>query len=273
MKDPPRLSNDKDRQLALLLRAAQSERPPRRALEKTLATLSAGSAVIGASQAAAAGTAGKVAVWTITKWACGGLVSGLVTVGGAELVKHELREQARDSTAIGAHRPRPALPRTRAPSAANRPLPPASAELEAAPPPRAGYEPLPLPAPNAHTPATKIPERSAPAGRTPRDAPGVETDPAIAIEVKLIDEARRALAMGRARDALVSLARYRVQAPNRSLGPEAQYLEMEAQLALGDRDAARREAEALIARYPTAPQVARARWVLGDQIEAELGLP
>jgi hypothetical protein len=106
--------------------------------------------------------------------------------------------------------------------------------------------------------------RQQPSTTVPSAAPSPEFDSAIEVEVRLIDEARRDVAQGRARDALDALGRYAREAPSRRLAPEAAYLELEANVLLGDHDAAARSARSLLDRYPTGPHAARARKVLGQ---------
>ncbi len=244
MSDPPRLCDDHNPRIAALLRAAQREPHPERDFEKALAAVGAGGALIGASQSAAAATAiGKVGFWSLAKWAGVGLVSGLVTVGGAHVAEKML---------------------------ASTPVPPVTPteriEQRVAAP---AAQPVPISEAQPEAPVT-VPQRAAPIARnanpvaTPAAGSAPKTDP-VTVEVLLIDEARRALARGRAQEALAALARYRAEAPTQRLLPEARYLEMEAYLAKGDAAAARRAAQTLIERYPSAPHAARARWVLGDQ--------
>jgi hypothetical protein len=291
MKDPPRLSNDGDRHIANLLGAARAERAPARAIEKTLAAVGATSAVLGAGSAAA-GTATKIAAWTIAKWACGGVIGGLVTMAGAELVKEGLHEPQRGVGSVPAqtaHRSSAASPAlaTRAELARTQPAPPepARAALRSTEPahPAVTAERSRALAP-ADSEASSIRERAREQGSTDADEPRsanareapvapLEVDPAITVEVRLIDAARRALDVGDASAALRNVAEYRNQPHHQTLAPEAQYLEMEAYLALGDRASARRAARLLIARYPGAPHVRRARWVLDDQSDPKRGLP
>ena len=245
MSDPPRLCDDHNPRIAALLRAAQHEPHPERDLEKALAAVGSGGALIGVSQSAAAATAiGKVGFWSLAKWTGAGLVSGLVTVGGAH-VAEQMLAPAPDPAASVTEK---VEQRVAAPEA--RPE-----RVSEAPPGAAVTLPAQRAAPiarNANPVATPA------AGSTPKADP-------VTVEVLLIDEARRALAGGRAQEALATLARYRREAPTQRLAPEARYLEMEAYLAIGDTAAARRAAQILIERHPGAPHTARARWVLGDR--------
>jgi hypothetical protein len=263
MIDPPRLSEDGDLALSLVVRAGQNELPPGRAFEKTLAAVAAGGTVLGATQAAlATTTAAKIGTWTLVKWVGIGVVSGVATMGGAEIVKRELGAGGEETTALIA----PAAPNQRAGAA---PFPPSRTPV--IPPDVPAEEASPEPTANRARAATPLAPLEKPA---PLSAPraGSESESAIAAEVKLIDEARQALGTGRTSEALGALARYRAQTTSRTLAPEAQYLQMEAELAAGDAASARRSAEALLARYPHGAHAARARWLLGDRSAADRGL-
>jgi hypothetical protein len=100
-------------------------------------------------------------------------------------------------------------------------------------------------------------------------APGVPTDSGIVIdaetlaqEVRSVDQARAALAAGRAAAALTALDEYERRYSKRRFAPEALYLRMEALVSLERNTEARAVAERLLARYPMSPQGARAREVL-----------
>jgi TolA-binding protein len=97
-------------------------------------------------------------------------------------------------------------------------------------------------------------------------APTTERAPqgvSIAEEVRTIDRARRALAAGRAREALRELEHYQARWPNGALSAEALVLRVEAKLKLGDRPAAEREARALINAHPNSRHADRLRALLG----------
>jgi hypothetical protein len=248
VSDPLRLSDERDPTLALLLRAGQKEMPPRRALEKTLAGLGAATTIIGTSHAAAAAvTAGKLGVWTLAKWAGAGVLSGLFTIGAVELVQHagESSRTPPPTTAVS-------TPKT----------------SREAVQPRRGAVTLPAPAPAPPSPAVEgrdvAAEKGLPQTRAAQrvEPAASESDAMIALEVALVDEARRALRAGRATQALDALNRYRSQVKRPRLGPETQYLEMEALFAAGNVAAARRAAGALLERHPNGPHAARARLIL-----------
>jgi hypothetical protein len=254
MNDPPRLCHDINPRIAALLRAGQDEPHPDRDLQRALAAVGSAGAVIGASQSAAAVTAiGKVGAWSLAKWAGAGLVSGLVTLGGAQVAERLLEpEPAPASASPGGGIERSPAPPVAATAHAT------TARVPAHDPPRQQTAPD-SPASRAATPA-----RAAP----PRPVSSAPSPDSMIIEVQLIDEARRALGQGRPREALAALGRYHAEAPTRRLAPEARYLEMEAYLAAGNTAAARRAAATLLERHPGGPHSARARWVLGDQTKA-----
>jgi hypothetical protein len=274
--DPLRLSDDADPALAHLLRAGQREMPPRHALEKTVASLGATTTVIALSHAASAAvTAGKLGIWTLAKWAGVGVVSGIVTIGGVELVQH----------GIESNRPQAAADTSAAtPKAVERVIDPRhGTKAFAAPVPSPGSEsapvlPQPTPPTQGRGPLVAGGHRRDVSGGKPSDQVGVpptrrpepvasEFDSTISIEIGLIDEARRALRAGRATSALVALNRHRTEVRRPRLAPEAQYLEMEALFAAGNSAAAERAARALLERYPKGPHAARAQSILAARGE------
>jgi hypothetical protein len=247
--DPRRLSDEADHELALLLRAGQRELPPGRALEKTIAGLGAATTVIGASHAAlAAVSVAKLGMWTLAKWAGVGMLGGVATIGGLELVQLEVAPPAAPvATAT--------LPRVHSRSTPPSPAP-AAAFAAAAPP--AG-EPAPA---RVATPSVSR-ATTAPVQRPPTP-PAAESaaDSAISVEIGWIDQARRALRAGDAPAALAALNRYHAEVKRPRLAPEAQYLEMEALRAAGHDGAARQAAARLLASAPRGPHAARARAIL-----------
>jgi hypothetical protein len=131
------------------------------------------------------------------------------------------------------------------PGAIGNELPPAPTATHALPPPPVATADGPRP------PAAD----SVGAGMNPSGAPSSS----IAAEVMVVDRARGALRDGRPREALVELARYRQQWPLGVLTPEVTVLQIEAELRLGARDAARRRARDLVATQPNSRYAARLR--------------
>ena len=260
MTEPLRFADDVDPALARLLRAGQAEAPPAHALRKTLAGLGAATTVLGASQVAGAAVqVGKLGVWSLAKWVGAGVLSGVVTIGGVELVQHGIEVSQRDSaaeTASVAPAPKPA-----GGAAEQR-----RGELPSEPPALApspiehSNNPAPLAGPAEPKPSGLVRPASSP--RLERDV--LEVDSTMALEIALIDEARRALQAGRATATLEALRRHRAEVKRQRLAPEARYLEMEALFVAGNRSAAQAAARALLATYSKGPHAERARAILGE---------
>lgn len=87
-------------------------------------------------------------------------------------------------------------------------------------------------------------------------------DSSLADELALLDQARRAVADGRAATALEVLKTHARKFPRGALRDEAAVLRMEAYVLAGDRDRARTSAEAFLERAPDSPQRARVRSLL-----------
>ncbi len=81
----------------------------------------------------------------------------------------------------------------------------------------------------------------------------------IAEEVSMVDQARQALRQGRPNDAFAQLKRYQERWPGGVLATEVVVLRVEAELALDEREAARRDARAFIAAQPSSRYAARLR--------------
>jgi hypothetical protein len=127
-----------------------------------------------------------------------------------------------------------------------------------------------LPAvPSAHASSTS---RTRPTASAARDveAPAPGSDPTIDsldAELAALRRARGFLRSGDPVQALDELARYSARWPQGRLGPEADALAVDAELAAGRSDAARTRADAFLAKHgdsPLAPRVRRLR----DQLES-----
>jgi hypothetical protein len=274
MTEPPRrLSEEANAPGSALLRAAQSEAPPSTVLERTLAAVAAASAASLVPTAAAAKTV-KSGTALALKYALLGFATGVVVVGGAEAIHHAATRPSASATSapaivasgqqLGAAAAREAAsasagvgvvdvwPGPSATETSNLPFfPEETAD--------SGNRAVSRRAARAETDSVRaIDPRAIPSGAVP----SVEADSAMEVEVRLLDEARTRLAEGRGRDALAVLGRYAREAPSQRLAPEAWYLEMEANHALGDRTAAMRSAQGLLERYPDGPHAARAKKIL-----------
>lgn len=87
--------------------------------------------------------------------------------------------------------------------------------------------------------------------------------PSIAREIRALDRVRALLARGDGRRALAELDRYRVEAPRGALGQEATLLRIEALVAAGDKQGARRLAQRFLSEHPGTPHATRVRALTG----------
>jgi hypothetical protein len=253
------LSEQLQGQAGLLLRSAQKDAPPDSVVAATLTAVSANAVAASLTSALAAKAKTKSSL-LLVKALLGGFAGGIVVVGGVEAIHHAVTKPERAPEHAAAESSLAGRARTHI---ASRPVIAPAEAPELAPP---GEALKSLPAPTAHSVAPPVSARHAavlpePAGTRP-EAPVPVTDPAMELEVRLLDEARSALSAHRGRDVLDALDRYARQAQSRRLAPEAAYLEMEAYVLLGDRAAALRSARDVLARYPGGPHVARARRIL-----------
>ncbi len=257
----------------------------------TGATTAVGTTVAGAAGVASAGKATSVVVASaLVKW---GLVGGALvaaSVAGTAVVKRAARhdETERAQATLTAQAPMTRGPAT---SSVNGPLNAAQASpntAEAAPStPEAAPDttdaspegaksanPSPLAAPLAASAPSAVLHPSVRTARKALVTPAAPANEAaapmdaerLAEEVALVDRARGALARGDARGTLGALDDYDARFTPRKFVPEALYLRMEALLRLGQTSAARAVAERLATNYPSSPNAARARQVLGASI-------
>lgn len=263
-----------------LLRAASAELPADASMSRTLTALGLGAGATGAATTASAATAstatagagavsvskavGVVASGMLVKW---GLLGGALLVagvGGTAVVKRvAARSEARDTRAAVARyvaSPSRQLGMQTHEAQSVETAPNAASTGESNAPDGAST----VRAAAATSPPTTKPHKalvraeSAPAAsEAPIDAER------LAEEVALVDRARGALARGDAPGTLAALDDYDARFTRRKFAPEALYLRMEALLRLGRADAARSAAERLATTYPSSPNAARARQVLG----------
>jgi hypothetical protein len=89
-------------------------------------------------------------------------------------------------------------------------------------------------------------------GVAPRERARARTS-SLAIEVRSLDAARARLGAGDASGALRLLVQHRQRFGTGSFGPEALFLQMQAERALGDGTAARRTARQILEQFPSGP--------------------
>lgn len=257
------MDSDAPPDIEQMLRAAQDETPGSRLVDRTLAACGAGVVAAGLTHSAAAATfvhgtsvAGKAVgaaagttsvasgiVAVAAKWTVVGVLAAGGVTGGALGVRELSRPAPRSSATVQPTRERPAHA---ARSRAGIPI---------------GAREVPEPTTSAHS----EPMSANAASQRPASPADVDSDAPLVAEVVAIDEARARLARGDPRAALRFLNGYDQRFPERHLAPEALYLRMQALHQLGDQAGAKACAERLVSRYPTAPQVGRARELLSDQ--------
>lgn len=290
MKGPPRLADAQSDPLVVsMLTAARRERPDARGAERALSALGVSATALAASKPALGIAAGHVGALAYGKWLAVGFATGVAVLGSGQAAYRAAAGPAvNDAEAVavssGAMR-KPATPN--GPHTATNPEPP---DVRQKPTIASGGEPRSpvLPAKkSAHSTyaseqVTKAaPQRAVAAPDTPSSLDGVpqlgvstpargsavaaSTQSALARELALIDEARRALSSGRPMDAVQTLDRYEQEWPSGHLRRDAAYLRMESHAASGNRVAAVRAAAALLELYPRGAYAERARAVLGDQ--------
>jgi hypothetical protein len=165
-------------------------------------------------------------------WLKAGVVALAVAGGGVAVWKLTSTEEA---------------PAPRAPAVATAPSIARAAPASAAP--ELGAIPEPV---ASEAPARAQPARSAPT--QPRDR--------LAEEEAILEEARSLLASSPAR-ALGLLQRHRARYPSGQLAAERMFLSVDCLRRLGRRTEAQREADALVARYPSSAYARRAPLLLG----------
>jgi TolA-binding protein len=246
--DPERLRNEAESPNArTLLSAARDEQPSEALLERTLLAVGAGSAVFGASAGASAATTATSAkasgLLGAAKWLGVGALGGALLTTAAYETRDALRPAAPLNSTVT-----PAVNRVSEPRALPEHHDPAKTE-DLAEPTATQRAAVPL----------------APAGAA-TSTPKAERDRALALaaEVAALDAARQALSGGDPSRALSLLDAYRNRFPEAQLLPEALHIRMEALYARGDRAAAARIAERLLAGFPLSPHVARARRIAAE---------
>jgi hypothetical protein len=244
-----------------LIRSAQADAPAPGAKLKLLAMVSSGAAVAGAAgvahaaavtvggkavttgsaattaaatQSVALGSVGKAATLSLVKWLGAGALAGTVLSAGATAVmpNRSARIEARTAAAV---RPAP----TGAQHAARTPA----------------LAPVDVPPPQLDETSEHV-EAALPAASAGVPKPDVVN------ELKLLDDARKAVASGDARAALVALDARDAKHGAGTLGPEAEVLRVEALVASGQKQAAAARAQRFLSRHAGSPHAGRVRTLL-----------
>jgi hypothetical protein len=279
-RDLPRLLDSSTSELGRrLLRSAGADAAPRHSRKRAFAAASlAASTVVVTSGTAAAGVAGSTLAIGL-KWIGVGFLAGTVTMGAASISISEREDTAveveeRHESAATSETPRAARGGAVLEQPAPDPVfapPEATGEPVSSPsaaPPRPMATPSHaigrIPSGAAIAPATTgVPSRSfaleaeAPPHPPPVAASGRRKSDAFAAELGLVDQARRAVAANRPDVALSLLNRLESENRNKSFGPEATAIRVEALVRSGDRATAARLARDFIARHPNHPLVER----------------
>jgi hypothetical protein len=220
----------------------------------------------------------------ITKWIGIAVVGAVATAGAVAMQPRAPTPRAERSVLLGTpSRPAPATSETATtktaptadvgPARSKRADPDENVGPADSPRPDPNVDVLPRPA-SAQVPA--VPAASslpvAPAASVasspapwPRPAPSYRTPPeSIADQARTLNGVRGVIAGGDGSRALSSLDDFARRFPASPLGEEALVLRIEALVASGDRDAARRSAARLFSQYPNSAYARRVRSVLGD---------
>jgi hypothetical protein len=234
-----------------LLRSADADGPPLAALGRAAATLGVSTTLLAsvAKEAAAAGaqaaagasggTAAVAGTSGLAKTFIVGALAGLVTAGGGGYAWRSANSAPTVPAALVGTSPSPpnVLVQAVGPAPGNedQAAVPTMTATTIAEPSRATQRPLPSAAP----------------------ASGTDQASTLAAEVASLDRVRSALRTRQPALARSELGKYRSAFPRGSLGLEASVLEVEAVAASGDRAAAARLADALLAQNPGARYRAR----------------
>jgi hypothetical protein len=289
MSDPHAPSTELDDFDRALLGSAQRDTPASGAAARAAVALGIAAVVAPAAAAAAAtSVAGRAATLSMSKWAIIGTLgvagagTGTVAYLGvdrgpeapAAAVAAPPARAGRDAARVPP--PAAALPEApvvqpppvhdatpAAPGVVARPAAPRDVAAPlAAPtsPAPAGPQSAPVAAPTAPAAAAPAPAASAAALDAAAAARPAGTGPvSIAEEVALVDRARHALRQGRAGEAFDTLSLYQSRWPNGVLATEVLVLRVEAQLRLGQRTSAQRDARAFVAVHPQSRYATRLR--------------
>jgi len=238
-----------------LLGSARGDRSAPGAQSRALSALGVGAgALAGASQAAAAKGSATLTAATTTFGAAGAAKVAAVFAVGIVVV-------AAGAVQVGTGDARPL---TFTPSAVTAP---ASSSAPAArtpvAPPAVPGAPPPRDAPGESSPAEPSRPAREPPPRVLPPVPGPQPFP-LAAQVRMLDDARSAMAAGRGPEALALLDGFEARKTDARVEEEALALRVEALVACGDRAAASRAAARFFSLYPQSVYARRVRSLAAD---------
>ena len=242
MSDPIRILEADDEFERALLSSAESDAGSNLALKRALAAFSTAALVSTGSAAASAASAGAtLTALSVAKWAGIGALIGGLGMSAASVAVHSAggTRSPAASARVRVSAPAPPSPVQRGPERETAPAPALSPPLLGQP-----AEPA-LPAP-ARAKLLPAPER----------AGGLEA------ELAELQPARSALNSQEPDKALLLLDRFQQSFPRAALGPESTLLRLEALVASGQFESARRLSQRLLQNQPEGPYADRVRALL-----------
>ncbi|MBK7581362.1 MAG: hypothetical protein IPI67_14255 [Myxococcales bacterium] len=244
MREPKRLIDGDPSSLgARLLRGGRQDLPDRKRVDRIFAGL------VGAGGALVSGAGGATALstWSIAQWLAAGAIGGVVATSALFSLEHPPEASTAAAPAVSLPREAPeAIPV----------LPGGAPEVSASSTPEPFAAPTPPPRPVRRFARIAASDPVVPASSTT----AVPAQSTLGAEAATLAAAKAALDRRSAGEALATLRAYRARFPRGELGQEASYLEMEAELASGNRAAAQGIAASLA--DGTTPSADRAREVL-----------
>lgn len=270
----PLVHDDLTERERALLGSARVDGPPAGSKQAVFAALGLAAVTTTAGAGAAVSAATTGAALTL-KWVAIGVIGSGLAVGAAVALKPaDPHAAARPAATALAARPAgvPVPVALDSPPAPPAPLPTAPPEPVAFPvdqaQPAAPVAPrivrgAPLPEPAAAAPASPLPDTD-PAASAPQPSAATASQARLVAELGALEVARRALASGEPAAALRSLDDYDQRFTPPLLGQEATVLRIEAWIAAGRVDIARKLAGAMLAAQPGSPYATRVRSLLAN---------
>jgi len=293
MKGPKRLVESSENELERILLRAGRDSAPRGAKRRAIVAATSALAVttVGAGTAAGAAAAGKASATATTfltlKWV---VVVGVasVSVAAGTVAVQSVRAQSAAAAVASETMPARATPHGKPPAPSKgslsslvSPLDPPAAEPAALAPSSSPPEAPPVaPAPVIAVPAPST--RLAPTALQARVSPAVVTSPSPSVsersaasapaskgetpaaaganpaaELAILDQAREAIGDREPARGISILDDYGRRFPSGVMGPEASILRIEALVASGDRDGAKRAGDAFLRANPASPYASR----------------